>query len=136
MKKIDRFCKYCNELLNERHKIYCNNSCQQAYQYEQKIAAWLSGEWIPTNYELPNPIRRFLLEEAGYRCTSPTCSTPGGWSGVNPISGKSTLTIDHADGNADNNARSNLRVLCPNCHSLTPTFGGLNKGSGRKNRRR
>jgi hypothetical protein len=24
--------------------------------------------------------------------------------------------------------------LCPNCHSLTPTYGFLNKGNGRKKR--
>ena len=29
----------------------------------------------------------------------------------------------------------NLKILCPNCHSLTPTFGALNKGNGRELRR-
>lgn len=91
---------------------------------------------MPTSQDLPNPIRRYMLDLAGHKCTSPTCSTPGGWTGINPVSGKTTLTIDHADGDATNNKFENLRVLCPNCHSLTPTFGGLNKGSGRKNRRR
>jgi len=33
-----------------------------------------------------------------------------------------TLELDHADGNHSNNDRSNLRVLCPNCHSQTPTY--------------
>jgi len=33
-----------------------------------------------------------------------------------------TLELDHADGNHSNNARPNLRVLCPNCHSQTPTY--------------
>jgi hypothetical protein len=28
------------------------------------------------------------------------------------------LEIDHADGNNDNNDRSNLRTLCCNCHAL------------------
>lgn len=31
------------------------------------------------------------------------------------------LEIDHIDGNHYNNVRENLRALCPNCHSLTPT---------------
>jgi len=42
--------------------------------------------------------------------------------------GKSiSLQIDHKDGNNLNNTPSNLRFLCPNCHSQTPTFGIKNK---------
>ena len=33
-----------------------------------------------------------------------------------------TLELDHEDGDHSNNARSNLRALCPNCHSQTPTY--------------
>lgn len=38
-----------------------------------------------------------------------------------------TLELDHIDGNRINNQLSNLRWLCPNCHSQTPTFRGYNK---------
>ena len=37
-----------------------------------------------------------------------------------------TLQIDHIDGDRENNMLSNLRFLCPNCHSLTDTFGSKN----------
>lgn len=32
--------------------------------------------------------------------------------------------LDHIDGNRGNDNRDNLRLLCPNCHSQTETFGG------------
>lgn len=30
--------------------------------------------------------------------------------------------LDHIDGNNSNHKLENLRILCPNCHSQTPTF--------------
>lgn len=44
------------------------------------------------------------------------------------------LELDHIDGDAGNNMPSNLRIICPNCHSITPTWKGYNKGKGRKAR--
>ena|ERR1039457_5631140 len=31
--------------------------------------------------------------------------------------------LDHVSGNKKDNSRENLRVLCPNCHTQTPTWG-------------
>lgn len=38
-----------------------------------------------------------------------------------------TLELDHKDGNRKNNHHTNLRCLCPNCHSLTSNWRGRNK---------
>jgi len=36
------------------------------------------------------------------------------------------IHIDHINGNKSDWRLENLRMLCPNCHSQTPTFGGRN----------
>ena len=58
------------------------------------------------------------------------------WSEKNQYSNTYPLVIDHIDGNSENNNLSNLRVICPNCDSLTSTYKGLNKGNGRAYRRK
>jgi hypothetical protein len=38
------------------------------------------------------------------------------------------LEIDHVNGDRRDNRLENLRLLCPNCHALTATYRGKNKG--------
>lgn len=71
-------------------------------------------------------LRRHISEERGYVCSECGISE---WNGK-PI----TLQVDHVDGNPGNNQPVNLRLVCPNCHSQTSTFGSKNKGFGRKAR--
>jgi hypothetical protein len=41
-------------------------------------------------------------------------------------SGRLPLELDHINGDSRDNRLENLRVLCPNCHSLKPTHRGRN----------
>lgn len=44
------------------------------------------------------------------------------------------LQLDHKDGNRTNNEISNLRFLCPNCHTQTSTFCGKNITKNKENK--
>lgn len=59
-------------------------------------------------------IKRRLISELGHKCTK--CKNEK-WLGQ-PI----TLELEHIDGNNRNNDRSNVTILCPNCHSQTSTW--------------
>lgn len=56
-----------------------------------------------------------------YKCI--ICGCDGNWQ-----NGIITLELDHIDGDNTNHSLSNLRYLCPNCHALTATYRGKNKG--------
>ncbi|MFA6315265.1 MAG: endonuclease [Candidatus Paceibacterota bacterium] len=73
-------------------------------------------------------MKKYLREKYGNKCI--LC----GWSVVNTKTGLVPLVADHIDGNWRNNYESNLRLICPNCDSLTATYGGSNKGNGRTGR--
>jgi 5-methylcytosine-specific restriction endonuclease McrA len=91
---------------------------------EQKIKLWLDGNDILTTRgktATAHWIRDHLLEKCDYKCSR--C----GWGERNIFTGKIPLELEHRDGNFLNNSPDNLEILCPNCHSLTPTYKGANK---------
>ncbi len=49
-----------------------------------------------------------------------------GWSEISP-DGRIPVELDHINGDHHDNRIENLRVLCPNCHSLQLTHRGRNK---------
>ena len=102
---------------------YCSNKCQGIYQSKLKVEKWLSeGNWVVANKQLTPWIKRYILER------DKGCSVCGisEWMDK-PV----TLEIDHVDGDYRNNNEKNLRAICPNCHSQTPTFKNRNNGKGR-----
>ena len=53
-----------------------------------------------------------------------------GWAQVSS-DGRIPIELDHINGDRYDNRLENLRILCPNCHSLKPTHRGRNKGRRR-----
>ena len=49
-----------------------------------------------------------------------------GWDNISE-DGRLPLELDHINGDSRDNRLENLRVLCPNCHSLKRTHRGRNK---------
>jgi hypothetical protein len=52
-----------------------------------------------------------------------------GWAKAS-IDGRIPLELDHINGDRYDNRITNLRILCPNCHSLQATHRGRNKKKG------
>ena len=124
-------CKKCGKSLKSG-TYYCNNHCQKEYEYKIYIHNWKLGlcNGMRGKYQISNHIRRYLLEKYDNKCSR--C----GWNEKKPYSGIIPLEIEHVDGNYYNNSESNLLILCPNCHSLTSTYKGANRGQGRKERKK
>ena len=62
----------------------------------------------------PSSIKNRLIKEMGHKCQK--CQN-NSWNDISI-----TLELEHIDGNNRNNSRENLTLLCPNCHSQTPTW--------------
>jgi Zn finger protein HypA/HybF involved in hydrogenase expression len=121
---------YCDECkknhMNEFAKIKNNLS------YQNYIEKWKNGEvnGMKGEYQISRHIIRYLYEKYNNKCSK--C----GWNEINQYTRKIPLEVEHIDGNYKNNKEENLTLLCPNCHSLTPTYKGANRGNGRKERKK
>ena len=98
-------------IIKEKRKSYFNNII-------------LNAEFSTLSFER---LRKRIILEQNEKCCRCGFSE---WQGE-----KITLELEHMDGNHHNNVRGNLEALCPNCHSLTPTWRGKNKkNNGNRNR--
>lgn len=125
-------CLTCGRVLTARGKRnnkYCSIKCSNDGKYQRYIALWLagkvSGNTGSNSSDISGYVRRWVLERAGHQCE--IC----GWRETNVTTGKSPLAIHHTDGNSRHSRPENLQALCPNHHSLTPSYGSLNRGKGR-----
>lgn len=121
----DKPCSRCGNGIT-KDALNCRE-CNIQISTENRIKSWIDGEWDgsagPTG--LSKTIRRYLLEQANYQCQQCGFDTP------HPVDGSTILEIDHINGDGTDHRPENLRVLCPNCHALTPTYRARNTGKGR-----
>lgn len=116
-------CKSCGRIskgfTGNSALLFCSRPCHQAYNFTQRYNKWINGE--PAVWARTGGVRVAVIKRDGYICRDCGISE---WH-EKPIA----LEVDHIDGNCRNNRADNLRLLCPNCHSQTPTFGSKNRGN-------
>jgi hypothetical protein len=77
----------------------------------------VAGRWTSSHGLKMRLIREGLKQAACELC---------GWAERTP-DGRIPIELDHINGDKNDNRLENLRILCPNCHSLQPTHRGLNQ---------
>ena len=78
---------------------------------------YLENRVVIQSYKLKNR----LLQEGLLVRVCANCELSN-WQGQ-PI----PIELDHINGNNKDNQLKNLRLLCPNCHALTPTYRSKNR---------
>jgi 5-methylcytosine-specific restriction endonuclease McrA len=106
---------------HQRRGKYCSNECNGIHKSKLHKDKWYAGT---LNRVDRSTMRKYLAEDRGYKCE--VC-------GISDWQGKEiTLHVDHIDGNPGDDSPTNVRLICPNCHSQTEFLGAANKGRGRK----
>ncbi len=130
MSKTKGECLKCGREPARASYKYCSNFCQLGYQHDLYIQRWKDGKQSGLSRlgTVSTHVKRYLREKYNNKCVF--C----GWSKINSVTGCVPLIADHIDGNWRNNKEDNLRLVCPNCDALSPTYAALNKGKGRIDR--
>lgn len=124
-----KVCLGCGAELVKRHQVsYCSNRCQRESDQRRRLAEWLATGKQVTASRRGHYIRNHLFDEQAGLCA--ICGCPAEWNEQ-----ELTFVLDHIDGDASNNLRENLRLVCPNCDSQLPTYKNRNRGNGRAWRR-
>lgn len=118
-KKLTK-CSFCQK--ETHNKKFCNKDCEINFRKDR------TEQRINEGFKVKDKtFKSYLINKKGHRCEMCGFSEWGG----KPI----LLILDHIDGNSQNIALDNLRLICSNCDTLTPTYKGRNRGNGRYARR-
>lgn len=93
----------------QRLNIDCSHWKGKGWNKNEQLKDW-------SKYTRIDSIKRQLILERGHKCEN---------CGLEKWQDKEIpLEVDHLDGDRTNNDKKNLKLLCCNCHALTPTWRG------------
>lgn len=127
LKPKPKKCLICDNILIKHQKKVCSQGCNSEYQRNRSYEYFKNNpnEFNRGNYT-PKNFKNFFLNEQDGVCA--ICGMVDNWNEKELV-----FVLDHIDGDASNNRRDNLRLVCPNCDSQLPTFKSKNKNSTRRN---
>lgn len=116
--------KWINDII-KKYNLDISHFCQIPYNrgkkagYKYDIKEYLENQ----RYITSNALKIRLFKEGIKQQKCEKCNLTE-WIGT-----AIPLELHHVDGNHANNNLSNLQILCPNCHALTPNFCSKNRKS-------
>lgn len=111
-----------NIIFGNKKQKFCCNKCQQEHQSNEKYKYYLKHQDEFVKKEISYQwLKKKILIEQDHKCD--ICKIGEIWNEK-----ELHFILDHIDGDATNNKRENLRLVCPNCDSQLSTFKSRNKG--------
>lgn len=124
-------CKNCQKIISPstwNKQQFCDKNCAGEYKSKKVYENYLlnPNKYCRASYS-PGHFKKFILAEQNNKCV--ICGLDNVWNGKILI-----FILDHIDGDASNNRRENIRMICPNCDTQLDTYKSKNKNSARKER--